>query len=119
MGEPFLWSSPHVMPVSDPYHPFHVGYSIEETLTSLQLQKDAFRRYVQELGRAPHPPCPCQTLSTASHTSFPSSQDSDVRFLLLDQQVAHVLRFAYALEEDLVHLRRLLFSRFPPPSPSA
>ncbi|KAF5822915.1 hypothetical protein HanRHA438_Chr01g0033151 [Helianthus annuus] len=115
MGDPFLWSSPHVMPVSDPYHPFHVGYSIEDTLTSLQLQQDAFRRYVQELGRAPHPPCPCQTLSTASHTSFLSSQDSDVRFLLLDQQVAHVLRFAYALEENLVHLRRLLFSRFPPP----
>ncbi|XP_022015067.1 vegetative cell wall protein gp1-like [Helianthus annuus] len=46
MGEPFLWSSPHVMPVSDPYHPFHVGYSIEDTLTSLQLQQDALRRHV-------------------------------------------------------------------------
>ncbi|KAJ0939754.1 hypothetical protein HanRHA438_Chr02g0064791 [Helianthus annuus] len=117
MGEPFLWSSPHVTPVSDPYHPFHVGYSIEDTLTSLQLQQDALRRYVQELGRAPHPPCPCQTLSTAPRTPFASSHDSDIRFLPLDQQVAYVLRFAYALEEDLVQLRRLLFSRFPPPPP--
>ncbi|XP_021979657.1 serine/threonine-protein kinase WNK2-like [Helianthus annuus] len=117
MGEPFLWSSPHVMPVSDPYHPFHVGYSIEDTLTSLQLQQDALRRCVQRLERAPHPHFPCQTLSTASHTSFPSSQDSDVRFLPPDQQVAFVLRFAYALEEDFVQLRRLIFSRFPPPPP--
>ncbi|XP_021971479.1 leucine-rich repeat extensin-like protein 3 [Helianthus annuus] len=117
MGEPFLWSSPHVMPVSDPYHPFHVGYSIEDTLTSLQLQQDALRRYVQELGRTPHPPCPCQTLSTAPHTPFASSHDSDICFLPLDQQVAYVLRFAYALEEDLVQLRRLFFSRFPPPPP--
>ncbi|KAJ0704883.1 hypothetical protein HanPI659440_Chr14g0567431 [Helianthus annuus] len=112
MGEPFLWSSPHV-----PYHPFHVGYSIEDTLTSLQSQQDALRRCVQRLDRAPHPHCPCQTLFSASHTSFPSSQDSDVRFLLLDQQVDFVLRFAYALEEDLVQLRRLIFSRFPPPPP--
>ncbi|XP_021998125.2 leucine-rich repeat extensin-like protein 3 [Helianthus annuus] len=43
MGEPFQWSSPHVMPVSDPYHSFHVGYSIEDMLTSLQLQQDALR----------------------------------------------------------------------------
>ncbi|KAM0052849.1 hypothetical protein Hdeb2414_s0007g00253141 [Helianthus debilis subsp. tardiflorus] len=99
MGEPFLWSSPHVMPVSDSYHPFHVGYSIEDTLTSLQLQQDALRRYVRD-----------------SHF-FPSSQDSDIHFLPLDQQVAHLLRFAYALEEDLVHLCRLIFSRFPPPPP--
>ncbi|XP_022042089.1 SH3 domain-containing protein C23A1.17-like [Helianthus annuus] len=116
-GEPFLWSSPHFIPVSDPYHPFHVGYFIEDTLTSLQLQQDALRRYVQELGRAPHPPCPCQTLSTAPHTPFASAHDSDVRFLPLNQQVAFVLRFAYELEEDLVQLRRLIFSRFPPPPP--
>ncbi|XP_021986611.1 proline-rich protein 36-like [Helianthus annuus] len=117
MGEPSLWSAPHVMPVFDPYHPFHDRYSVEDTLTSLQLQRDALRRCVQQLERAPHPHCPCQTLFSASHTSFPSSQDSDVHFLPLDRQVAFVLRFAYALEEDLVQLRRLIFSRFPPPPP--
>ncbi|XP_022032638.1 uncharacterized protein LOC110933719 [Helianthus annuus] len=37
-GEPFLWSSPNVMPLSDPYHPFHVGYTTEDILTSLQMQ---------------------------------------------------------------------------------
>ncbi|XP_021991256.1 uncharacterized protein LOC110888017 [Helianthus annuus] len=25
-GEPFMWSLPNVMPLSDPYHPFYVGY---------------------------------------------------------------------------------------------
>ncbi|XP_021996797.1 calphotin-like [Helianthus annuus] len=37
-GEPFLWASPNVMPLSDPYHPFHVGYTTEDILASLQLQ---------------------------------------------------------------------------------
>ncbi|XP_022019384.1 proline-rich extensin-like protein EPR1 [Helianthus annuus] len=37
-GEPFLWSSPNVMPLSDPYHPFHVGHTTEDILASLQLQ---------------------------------------------------------------------------------
>ncbi|KAM0055290.1 hypothetical protein Hdeb2414_s0006g00204431 [Helianthus debilis subsp. tardiflorus] len=37
MGEPFLWSSPNVMPLSDPYHPFHVGYTVDDILISLQL----------------------------------------------------------------------------------
>ncbi|XP_021996226.1 leucine-rich repeat extensin-like protein 1 [Helianthus annuus] len=119
MGEPFLWSSPHVIPLSDLYHPFHVEYSIEDTLTSLQLQQDALRRHVQELGRAPHPPCHCQTPFAAPHAPFPSLLDSDIRFLPLDQQVAYLLHFAYALEEDLVHLRWLLFSRFPPPPPAS
>ncbi|MFS8007024.1 hypothetical protein Hanom_Chr14g01256081 [Helianthus anomalus] len=41
MDEPFLWSVPHVVPVSDPSHPLQVGYSVEDTLTSLQLQQDA------------------------------------------------------------------------------
>ncbi|XP_035840258.1 calphotin-like [Helianthus annuus] len=117
MGEPFLWSSPHVMPLSDPYHPFHVGYTTKDILTSLQLQQDALSRRIQELERAPRPPCHCQTPLAAPHAPFPSLPDSDIRFLPLDQQVAYLLCFAYALEEDLVHLRRLLFSHFPPPPP--
>ncbi|XP_021991519.1 leucine-rich repeat extensin-like protein 3 [Helianthus annuus] len=120
MGEPFLWSSPHVMPLSDPYHPFHIGYTTEDILTSLQLQQDALSRRIQELERAPHPPCHYRTPFAAPHAPFPSLSDSDIRFLPLDQQIAYLLRFAYALEEDLVHLRRLLFSHFPPPPlPSA
>ncbi|XP_021971590.1 calphotin-like [Helianthus annuus] len=37
-SEPFLWTTPHVMPLSDPYHPFHVGYTTEDILASLQLE---------------------------------------------------------------------------------
>ncbi|KAM0044048.1 hypothetical protein Hdeb2414_s0010g00348571 [Helianthus debilis subsp. tardiflorus] len=37
-GEPFLWGSPNVMPLSDPCHPYHVGYTMEDILVSLQLQ---------------------------------------------------------------------------------
>ncbi|XP_021975460.1 pollen-specific leucine-rich repeat extensin-like protein 3 [Helianthus annuus] len=36
--EPFMWSSPNAMPLSDPYHPFHVGYTTDDVLISLQLQ---------------------------------------------------------------------------------
>ncbi|XP_021985120.1 calphotin-like [Helianthus annuus] len=36
-GEPFLWASPNVMPLSDSYHPYHVGYTTEDILISLQL----------------------------------------------------------------------------------
>ncbi|XP_021995799.1 vegetative cell wall protein gp1-like [Helianthus annuus] len=45
-GEPFLWASPNVMPLSDPYHPYHVGYSTEDILISLQLQQDALSRRI-------------------------------------------------------------------------
>ncbi|XP_022024105.1 calphotin-like [Helianthus annuus] len=45
-GKPFLWPSPNVMPLSDPYHPFHVGYTMDDILISLQLQKDALSRQI-------------------------------------------------------------------------
>ncbi|KAF5759772.1 hypothetical protein HanXRQr2_Chr16g0745381 [Helianthus annuus] len=45
-GEPFLWSSPNGMPLSDPYHPFHVGYTTNDILISLQLQQDALSRRI-------------------------------------------------------------------------
>ncbi|XP_021986009.1 vegetative cell wall protein gp1-like [Helianthus annuus] len=34
-GKPFMWSSPNVTPLSDPYHPFHVGYTADDILISL------------------------------------------------------------------------------------
>ncbi|XP_022031991.1 resuscitation-promoting factor RpfA-like [Helianthus annuus] len=80
-GEPFLWASPNVMPFSDPYHPFHVGYTTEDILISLQLQQDTLSRRIQELERTPRPPCHCQTAFAAPHTPRPLSPDSDVRFL--------------------------------------
>ncbi|XP_022040531.1 proline-rich protein 36-like [Helianthus annuus] len=33
-SEPFLWTTSPIMPLSDPYHPYHVGYSTEGILTS-------------------------------------------------------------------------------------
>ncbi|XP_021991001.1 WAS/WASL-interacting protein family member 3-like [Helianthus annuus] len=37
-SEPFLWTTPPIMPLSDPYHPYHVGYTTEDILTSLMMQ---------------------------------------------------------------------------------
>ncbi|KAJ0637060.1 hypothetical protein HanOQP8_Chr17g0669331 [Helianthus annuus] len=116
-SEPFLWTTPSIMPLSDPYHPFHVGYATEDILVSLQLQQDALSRRIQELERAPHPPCHCQTPFAAPHTPRPLSPDSDVRFLTSEQHIAYLLRVCCALEEDWLHMRRLLFSHFPPPPP--
>ncbi|MFS7937891.1 hypothetical protein Hanom_Chr05g00433081 [Helianthus anomalus] len=112
-GEPFLWSSPNVMPLSDPYHPFHVGYTTEDILTSLQMQQDALSCRVGELERTPRPPpCHCQTPFAAPHAPLPLPPDSDIRFLSPEQQIAYLLHVIHALEEDWVHMRRLLFSYF-------
>ena len=116
-SEPFLWTTPPIMPLSDPYHPYHVGYSTEDILTSLMIQQDALTRRIQELERAPRPPCHCQTPFAAPHTPRPLSPDSDVRFLTSEQQIAYLLRVCRALEEDWLHMRRLYYSHFPPPPP--
>ncbi|XP_022019905.1 proline-rich extensin-like protein EPR1 [Helianthus annuus] len=118
-GEPFLWSSPNVMPLSDPYHPFHVGYTTDDIFISLQLQQDALSRRVQELERTPCPPCHCQTPFAAPHAPLPLPPDSDIRFLTSEQQIAYLLHVIHALEEDWVRLRRLIFFPPPPLPPSA
>ncbi|XP_022040701.1 calphotin-like [Helianthus annuus] len=119
-GEPFLWSSLNVMPLSDPYHPFHVGYTTDDILISLQLQQDALSRRVQELERVPRPtPCHCQSPFSTPPAPLPLPPDSGVRFLTPEQQIAYLLRVIHALEEDWVHMRSLLFSHRPPPPPSA
>ncbi|XP_022040575.1 proline-rich extensin-like protein EPR1 [Helianthus annuus] len=119
-GEPFLWSSPNVMPLSDPYHPFHVGYTRDDILISMELQQDALSRRIQELERVPRPtPCHFQSPFSTPPAPIPLPPDSDVRFLTPEQQIAYLLRVIHALEEDWVHMRRLLFSYPPPPPPSA
>ncbi|XP_022009129.1 calphotin-like [Helianthus annuus] len=116
LGEPFLWSSPNVMPLSDPYHPFHVGYTTDDILISPQLQQDALSRRVRELERIPRPPpCHCQTPFATPPAPLPLPPDSDIRFLTPEQQIAYLLCVIHALEEDWVHMRRLIF--FPPPPP--
>ncbi|XP_022024129.1 WAS/WASL-interacting protein family member 3-like [Helianthus annuus] len=56
-SEPFLWTTPPIMPLSDPYHPYHVGYPTEDILTSLMIDQEALTRRIQELERAQRPPC--------------------------------------------------------------
>ncbi|KAJ0946892.1 hypothetical protein HanRHA438_Chr01g0008971 [Helianthus annuus] len=84
-SEPFLWTTPPTMPLSDLYHPYHVGYTTEDILTSLMMQQDALTRRIQDLERAPRPPCHCQTPFAAPHTPRPLSPDSNVRFLTSEQ----------------------------------
>uniref|UniRef100_A0A251T3E0 Uncharacterized protein n=1 Tax=Helianthus annuus TaxID=4232 RepID=A0A251T3E0_HELAN len=118
-SEPFLWTSPPVMPPTDPYHPFHMGYSIEDVLMSFIVQQEALTRRIQELERAQPPPCQCQgqTHPAFSQHPRPLLPDYAARLLPLEQQVASWLRSQRAMEEDWLHLRRLFYSHFPPPPP--
>ncbi|KAJ0505315.1 hypothetical protein HanRHA438_Chr12g0553061 [Helianthus annuus] len=118
-SEPFFWTSPPIMPPSDPYHPFHMGYSIEDIFMSFVLQQEALTRRIQELERAQPPPCQCQgqTHPSISQPPRPLSPDSAARLLALEQQMASWLRSQRAMEEDWLHLRRLFYSHFPPPPP--
>ncbi|XP_021996125.1 proline-rich protein 36-like [Helianthus annuus] len=121
LGEPLIWFPPNTMPVSDPYHPFHIGYSRDELLLTLQLQQEMLCRRVMELERIPRPPpCPCQSPFVAPRPPLLPYPDFDVCFLTMEQQVSYLLRIVHALEEGLAHLRRLLFIPPPlPPPPSA
>ncbi|KAJ0600498.1 hypothetical protein HanIR_Chr03g0117281 [Helianthus annuus] len=103
------------MPISDPYHPFHIGYSRDELVLSLQLQQEMLCRRVMELERIPRPsPCHCQSPFTTPLLPYP---DFDVRFLTMEQQIAYLLHIVHVPEEDLAHLRRLIFIPPPPPPP--
>ncbi|XP_022020244.1 lysine-rich arabinogalactan protein 19-like [Helianthus annuus] len=53
-----------------------------------------------------HPPAPL--------TPFP---EFDTRFLTVEQQISYLLRHVYQLEEELAHVRSLLFVPPPPPPP--
>ncbi|KAF5766585.1 hypothetical protein HanXRQr2_Chr15g0717111 [Helianthus annuus] len=108
-SELFLWTSPPIMPPSDPYHPFHMGYSIEDVLMSFVIQQEALTRRIQELERAQPPPCQCQgqTHPASLQPPLPLPPDSAARLLALEQQMASWLRSQRAMEEDWLHLRQL------------
>ncbi|XP_022003130.2 proline-rich protein 36-like [Helianthus annuus] len=114
---PFLWTSPPIMPPSDPYHPFHMGYFVEDILMSFVVQQEALTRRVQELKRAQRPPCQCPPHPAISHPPRPLSPDSAARFWTQEQQITYLLRSHRAMEEDWLHMRRLFYSHFPPPPP--
>ncbi|XP_022031016.1 RNA-binding protein 33-like [Helianthus annuus] len=116
-SESFLWTSPPIMPPSDPYHPFHMGFSVEDILRSFMIQQEALTRRVQDLERAQRPPCQCPPHPAISHPPRPLSPDSAARFWTQEQHIAYLLRSHRAMEEDWLHMRRLFYSHFPPPPP--
>ncbi|KAM0026892.1 hypothetical protein Hdeb2414_s0020g00563331 [Helianthus debilis subsp. tardiflorus] len=58
-SEPLLWSSSSPMPPTDPYHPSHVGHTIEDVLMSFVFQHESHTQRIQELERAQLPQCQC------------------------------------------------------------
>ncbi|MFS7984063.1 hypothetical protein Hanom_Chr11g00982151 [Helianthus anomalus] len=100
------------MPISDPYHPsHHVGRRV------LELDCEAAARQPPPPSYPPPvtPPPP----SFPPHV-FPSSasvpiERFDARFLTAEQQISFLVRRVHELEDELAHLRSLIF--FPPPPP--
>ncbi|KAL9995404.1 hypothetical protein Hdeb2414_s0808g00949311 [Helianthus debilis subsp. tardiflorus] len=114
VSEPSFWSSLPVMPPADPPH---MGHTIEDLLMSFVHQHDSHSQRLQELERAQLPPCPCHGQSSSSVQPFRSfPPDIAARLLTLEQQIASVIRTQQAMEEDWLHLRRLLYPHFPPSS---
>ncbi|KAJ0879982.1 hypothetical protein HanRHA438_Chr10g0457721 [Helianthus annuus] len=107
------------MPVSDPHHPSHyTGYTRDDLLLSLQLQQEMLCRRVMDLERIPRPPpCTCPSPFAIPPAPLLPYPDFDVRFLTMEQQISYLLRIVHALEEELAHVRNLLFVPPPPPPP--
>ncbi|KAJ0878704.1 hypothetical protein HanRHA438_Chr10g0442801 [Helianthus annuus] len=115
---PLLWSSSSPMPPTDPYHPFHMGYTIEDVLMSFVHQHESHTQRLQELERAQLSLGPCHGQTSSPFQPFRSlPPDFAARLLTLEQQIASVIHTQQAMEEDWLHLRRLLYTHFPPPPP--
>ncbi|MFS7912592.1 hypothetical protein Hanom_Chr02g00131771 [Helianthus anomalus] len=116
LDEPFRWFPPYTMPISDPYHPSHyVGYTRDGVL-ELEFGEGA-RRY-------PFPFYPTSVPPPSSSSSFvppPAAptyiQGFNSRFLTNERQVSYLVRRVHELEEELAHIRNLIFFS-PPPPPS-
>ncbi|MFS7997148.1 hypothetical protein Hanom_Chr12g01138311 [Helianthus anomalus] len=75
-------------------------------------------RTVTELKRIQRPPsCTYQSPFVTPPAPLQFYHELGARFLTIEQQIAYLMRVVHALEEDLVHLRRLLFIPPPPPPP--
>ena len=117
-SEPFLWAPHSAMPPTDPYHSFHMGYTIEDVLMSFVAQHESHTQRIQELERAQLPPCQCHGQTHSPLQPFrPLPTDYAARLFTLEQQVASIIRTQRAMEEDWLQLRRLFYTHFPPPPP--
>ncbi|MFS7912107.1 hypothetical protein Hanom_Chr02g00125971 [Helianthus anomalus] len=130
LDKPFRCFLPYTMPISDPYHPSHYGgYTRDELLLSLQLQFKILSRRVLEMEfdegarRSPFPfhlasiPPPSSSASFVPPATTPACIPGfDARFLTVEQQISFLIRRVHELEEELAHVRCLLF--LPPPTPS-
>ncbi|KAF5789752.1 hypothetical protein HanXRQr2_Chr09g0374971 [Helianthus annuus] len=115
---PLLWSSSSPMPPTDPYHPFHMGYTIEDVLMSFVHQHESHTQRLQELERAQLSLGPYHGQTSSPFQPFRSlPPDFAARLQTLEQQIASVIHTQQAMEEDWLHLRRLLYTHFPPPPP--
>ncbi|XP_035834183.1 uncharacterized protein LOC118482688 [Helianthus annuus] len=102
--EPML--APEPIPVHDPL-PGHDP-----------LQQEMLCRRVMDLERIPRPPpCTCPSPFAIPPAPLLPYPDFDVRFLTMEQQISYLLRIVHALEEELAHVRNLLFVPPPPPPP--
>ncbi|MFS8024336.1 hypothetical protein Hanom_Chr16g01462041 [Helianthus anomalus] len=131
LDELFRWFPPYTISISDPYHPSHYGgYTRDELLLSLQFQFEILSRRVLELEfgeGARRSPCPViPLLSLLIHRQLHSYLQLLLPhlfpvlmpvFSLSSSRLAFLIRRIYELEEELAHVRSLLF--FPPPLPSA
>ena len=117
-SEPLLWPTPSAMPPTDPYHPFHMGHTIEDVLMSFVHQHESHTQRLQELERAQLSLGPYLGQTSSSFQPFRSlPPDFAARLSTLEQQIASVIHTQQAMEEDWLHLRRLLYAHFPPPPP--
>ncbi|KAJ0722688.1 hypothetical protein HanOQP8_Chr08g0289501 [Helianthus annuus] len=128
-NESLRGSPRYSMPTSDPYRPSHfVGYTQDELLYLLQLRFEVMSHRVLELESIPRPlPYPCQHAFVPPRSSPPPFArpptpltpfpEFDGRFLTIEQQVRYLLRHVHKLDEELAHVRSLIFLP-PPPPPS-
>ncbi|KAJ0541529.1 putative transcription factor interactor and regulator CCHC(Zn) family [Helianthus annuus] len=98
---PLLWSSSSPMPPTDPYHPFHLGHTIEDLLMSFVHQHESHSQRLQELERAQLSFGPYLGQTSSSFQPFRSfPPDIAARLSTLEQQVASMIRTQQAMEED-------------------
>ncbi|MFS7920666.1 hypothetical protein Hanom_Chr03g00227521 [Helianthus anomalus] len=106
LDEPLRWFPPYTMTISDPYHP--------SPFTELEITPRPLPYPCQPSFIPPHSSPSPFSHPPAPLTPFP---EFDTRFVTIEQQISYLLRHVYQPEEELAHVRSLLFVTPPPHSP--